>query len=70
MKKTRIRITDTTLRDAHQSLWATRMRTEDILPVLDAVDVEGHAVGAVLDVAVDRRRAQRKGCRYRFRRDQ
>ena len=42
MKKTRIRITDTTLRDAHQSLWATRMRTEDILPVLDAVDAAGY----------------------------
>ena len=28
-----VRITDTTLRDAHQSLWATRMRTEDILPL-------------------------------------
>ena len=26
-------ITDTTLRDAHQSLIATRMRTRDMLPV-------------------------------------
>ena len=38
MKKTRIRITDTTLRDAHQSLWATRMRTDDILQIAEAID--------------------------------
>ena len=31
--KTKVRITDTTLRDAHQSLWATRMRTDDILKI-------------------------------------
>ena len=29
----RIRITDLTIRDAHQSLFATRMLTEDMLPV-------------------------------------
>ena len=36
----RVKITDTTLRDAHQSLLATRMRTEDmeiIAPLLDKV---------------------------------
>jgi oxaloacetate decarboxylase alpha subunit len=37
----RIKITDTTLRDAHQSLWATRMRTADMLPVLEAFDDVG-----------------------------
>jgi len=31
-------ITDTTLRDAHQSLLATRMRTEDMLPVVAKMD--------------------------------
>ena len=36
----RILITDTTMRDAHQSLIATRMRTKDIVPV-----VEGYARG-------------------------
>ena len=36
-----LRITDTTLRDAHQSLWATRMRTEDILGIIDVVDSAG-----------------------------
>ena len=57
MKKTRIRITDTTLRDAHQSLWATRMRTEDILPVIDTVDAAGYYSlecwgGATFDVCL------------------
>lgn len=38
-----IRVIDTTLRDAHQCLWATRMRTAHILPVLkkyDQIDFE------------------------------
>jgi len=39
--KPRVRITDTTLRDAHQSLWATRMRTNDILDIIDTVDNAG-----------------------------
>jgi pyruvate carboxylase subunit B len=34
-------ITDTTLRDAHQSLIATRMRTEDMLPLARAIDTIG-----------------------------
>lgn len=33
-----IRIIDTTLRDAHQCLWATRMRTAHMLPVLEKFD--------------------------------
>ena len=41
MKKTQIRITDTTLRDAHQSLWATRMRTDDILKIAETIDNAG-----------------------------
>ncbi|TGE34229.1 acetyl-CoA carboxylase biotin carboxyl carrier protein [Desulfosporosinus sp. Sb-LF] len=36
-----VKITDTTLRDAHQSLWATRMRTEDMLPILSDLDEAG-----------------------------
>lgn len=36
-----IKIIDTTLRDAHQSLWATRMRTEHILSMLDDFDNAG-----------------------------
>ena len=37
----KIRITDTTLRDAHQSLWATRMRTDDILRIAETIDNAG-----------------------------
>ncbi len=36
-EKQRLLITDTTLRDAHQSLIATRMRTVDMLNVADAI---------------------------------
>ena len=37
-----IKFTDTTLRDAHQSLWATRMKTADMLPVLEHLDKVGY----------------------------
>ncbi|NLL56818.1 MAG: sodium-extruding oxaloacetate decarboxylase subunit alpha [Clostridiales bacterium] len=37
----KINITDTILRDAHQSQAATRMRTEDMLPILDKMDKVG-----------------------------
>ncbi len=33
-----VKITDTTLRDAHQSLIATRLRTEDMVPLAQAID--------------------------------
>ncbi len=36
-----VKITDTTLRDAHQSLWATRMLTEDMVPILNKIDKVG-----------------------------
>ena len=39
MKK--IEVTDVILRDAHQSLIATRMRTEDMLPICDKLDKVG-----------------------------
>ncbi|MCG6971444.1 MAG: sodium-extruding oxaloacetate decarboxylase subunit alpha [Gammaproteobacteria bacterium] len=35
-------ITDTALRDAHQSLLATRMRTEDMLPICNKMDAIGY----------------------------
>jgi len=41
MRARRVRITDTSLRDGHQSLWATRMRTSDMLPVLELMDDVG-----------------------------
>jgi oxaloacetate decarboxylase alpha subunit len=40
-KQREIRVIDTTLRDAHQCLWATRMRTGHMLPVLDRFDRAG-----------------------------
>src|SRR5512136_2762273 len=51
-----IRITDTTFRDGHQSTLATRMRTEDMIPVAEELDKVGfHSVevwgGATFDVA-------------------
>jgi oxaloacetate decarboxylase (Na+ extruding) subunit alpha len=52
-----LRITDTTLRDAHQSLWATRMRLEDILEIVDVIDSAGYYSlevwgGATFDVCL------------------
>lgn len=40
-KSDSLNITDTTLRDAHQSLIATRLRTEDMLPLARAIDEVG-----------------------------
>ncbi len=36
-----VKLTDTTLRDAHQSLIATRMRTRDMLPIAEKMDGAG-----------------------------
>ena len=38
----KIKITETALRDAHQSLIATRMTTEEMLPILDKMDKIGY----------------------------
>lgn len=38
----KVLITDTVLRDAHQSLLATRMRTEDMLPICNKLDTIGY----------------------------
>ena len=51
-----VKITDTTLRDGHQSTIATRMRTEDMLPIAERMDRVGfHSMevwgGATFDVA-------------------
>ena len=51
-----VKITDTTLRDGHQSCLATRMRTEDMVPIAEELDKVGfHSVevwgGATFDVA-------------------
>jgi len=56
MEKKPIKITDTTLRDGHQSCLATRMRTEDMIPIAADLDQIGfHSIemwgGATFDVA-------------------
>jgi pyruvate carboxylase subunit B len=56
MEKKPIKIMDTTLRDGHQSCLATRMRTEDMIPIAADLDQIGfHSVemwgGATFDVA-------------------
>ncbi len=55
--KTPVKIMETVLRDAHQSLIATRMTTEQMLPVIDKMDKVGyHAVecwgGATFDASL------------------
>ncbi len=42
MTKRKIHITDVILRDAHQSLIATRLRTEDMLPACEWLDQAGY----------------------------
>ena len=41
MNNNPLKITDVTLRDGHQSLLATRMRTEDMLPIVEEMDKAG-----------------------------
>lgn len=53
----RLRIVETVLRDAHQSLLSTRMCTEDMLPVAEALDEAGYAAlevwgGATFDASL------------------
>ena len=38
----KVKITETILRDAHQSLIATRMSTDDILPIVEKLDEIGY----------------------------
>jgi oxaloacetate decarboxylase alpha subunit len=57
LHKIPLRITDTTLRDAHQSLWATRMRTDDMIRIIDVIDKVGYYSlecwgGATFDVCL------------------
>ena len=42
MSEKKLKIMETVLRDAHQSLAATRMRTEDMLPILEKMDQVGY----------------------------
>jgi len=56
-RSSKVLITDTTLRDAHQSLIATRLRTGDMLPLASAIDKVGFFSveawgGATFDAAI------------------
>lgn len=56
MTPTPLKLSDTTFRDAHQSLMATRLRTEDMAPLAEAMDAIGfHSMevwgGATFDAA-------------------
>ena len=56
MTSTPLKLTDTTFRDAHQSLLATRLKTEDMLPLAEEMDSVGfHSMevwgGATFDTA-------------------
>lgn len=42
MNKRPVGITETVFRDAHQSLWATRMKTEEMMAVAEAIDEIGY----------------------------
>ncbi len=42
MQQRRVGITDTILRDAHQSLIATRMKTDEMLPIAEMLDQVGY----------------------------
>ena len=55
--KARVGIMETAFRDAHQSIMATRLRTEDMLPICEAMDEVGyHSIemwgGATFDSAM------------------
>ncbi|MCI6676199.1 MAG: oxaloacetate decarboxylase subunit alpha [Clostridiales bacterium] len=57
VEKKPVKITETVLRDAHQSLIATRMRTEQMLPIIEKMDKVGyHSVecwgGATFDASL------------------
>ena len=53
----KVKITETAFRDAHQSLLATRMRTRDMVPIIEEMDKVGyHAIeawgGATFDTCI------------------
>jgi oxaloacetate decarboxylase alpha subunit len=56
-RKRKIRFTETILRDGHQSLIATRMKTEEMVPILETLDAVGYNAlecwgGATFDASV------------------
>ena len=56
-KGKKVLFTETVLRDAHQSLMATRMSTDDLLPIVEKMDEAGYYAlecwgGATYDAAI------------------
>lgn len=56
-KTKEVKFTETVLRDAHQSLMATRMKTEEMLPILEKMDAVGYYAvecwgGATFDASI------------------
>ena len=70
IEKKPLKITETILRDAHQSLIATRMTTEQMLPIVDKMDKVGyHAVecwGGATFTAVSKLRISFKQSKIRM----
>lgn len=57
MREMKVHINETVLRDAHQSLMATRMSTADMLPIVETMDKAGYYAlecwgGATYDAAI------------------
>lgn len=57
MKERTVELTETVLRDAHQSLMATRMSTQEMLPIIEKMDQVGYYSlecwgGATFDAAI------------------
>ncbi len=53
----KVLFTETVLRDAHQSLMATRMKTSEMIPILEKMDAAGYDAlecwgGATFDAAI------------------
>ena len=53
----KVKITETSLRDGHQSLMATRMATAEMLPIIETMDKVGYYAmevwgGATYDAAI------------------
>ena len=44
-----ISFVDTTLRDGHQSLWATRMKTAHMIPIAPLMDRAGFKIAELMD---------------------
>ena len=53
-EKRPVKITETILRDAHQSLIATRMPTEEMLPIIDSAHLRSATETAKISFLIGR----------------